>query len=102
MIAEIGERMAERGKLPVEDGEHPRLAGMEDHVVAAKVAVDDPDIVLARRDVVRQPLDQRVHRGDTPGLRSVEHTSELQSLLRHTYAVFCLKKIKKKKAQHTS
>src|SRR3546814_10906783 len=26
--------------------------------------------------------------------RSEEHTSELQSLMRHSYAVFCLKKIK--------
>src|SRR3546814_5976704 len=30
--------------------------------------------------------------------RSEEHTSELQSLMRHSYAVFCLKK--KKKAKH--
>src|SRR3546814_3675246 len=30
------------------------------------------------------------------GLRSEEHTSELQSLMRISYAVFCLKKIKKK------
>src|SRR3546814_5875821 len=28
-------------------------------------------------------------------LRSEEHTSELQSLMRHSYAVFCLKKKKK-------
>src|SRR3546814_1036578 len=27
-----------------------------------------------------------------PGLRSEEHTSELQSLMRSSYAVFCLKK----------
>src|SRR3546814_4096302 len=27
-------------------------------------------------------------------LRSEEHTSELQSLMRHSYAVFCLKKTK--------
>src|SRR3546814_1155702 len=33
-------------------------------------------------------------------LRSEEHTSELQSLMRISYAVFCLKK-KKKKHQHT-
>src|SRR3546814_5148834 len=33
------------------------------------------------------------------GLRSEEHTSELQSLMRISYAVFCLKK--KKKDQHT-
>src|SRR3546814_2162975 len=32
------------------------------------------------------------------GLRSEEHTSELQSLMRISYAVFCLKK--KKKSQH--
>src|SRR3546814_1299280 len=36
------------------------------------------------------------HRGDLPGdaalLRSEEHTSELQSLMRISYAVFCLKK----------
>src|SRR3546814_8307792 len=33
-------------------------------------------------------------------LRSEEHTSELQSLMRISYAVFCLKK-KKKEQQHT-
>src|SRR3546814_4285769 len=29
---------------------------------------------------------------NTPGVRSEEHTSELQSLMRISYAVFCLKK----------
>src|SRR3546814_5139509 len=33
-------------------------------------------------------------------LRSEEHTSELQSLMRNSYAVFCLKK-KNKKKQYT-
>src|SRR3546814_7499296 len=33
----------------------------------------------------------------SPGKRSEEHTSELQSLMRISYAVFCLKKKKKKK-----
>src|SRR3546814_1102715 len=33
--------------------------------------------------------------------RSEEHTSELQSLMRISYAVFCLKKKKKEKKQHT-
>src|SRR3546814_10284208 len=32
--------------------------------------------------------------GDAPGGRSEEHTSELQSLMRISYAVFCLKKKK--------
>src|SRR3546814_9459266 len=33
--------------------------------------------------------------------RSEEHTSELQSLMRISYAVFCLKKKKKTKKDHT-
>src|SRR3546814_6587313 len=34
--------------------------------------------------------------------RSEEHTSELQSLMRISYAVFCLKKKKKKTIQHVN
>src|SRR3546814_2522068 len=52
---------------------------------------------------LRQPalgLTQRAHgnanRRDGRGKRSEEHTSELQSLMRISYAVFCLKKKKKK------
>src|SRR3546814_7928402 len=36
-----------------------------------------------------------------PVPRSEEHTSELQSLMRISYAVFCLKKKKKRKHTHT-
>src|SRR3546814_10919743 len=36
-------------------------------------------------------------RGNQAKIRSEEHTSELQSLMRNSYAVFCLKK---KKTQH--
>src|SRR3546814_10288439 len=35
-------------------------------------------------------------------IRSEEHTSELQSLMRISYAVFCLKKKKKKQHKHTN
>src|SRR3546814_9695896 len=50
-----------------------------------------------RRDVEEQEVKHRV---DALGpaldhLRSEEHTSELQSLMRISYAVFCLKKKKK-------
>src|SRR3546814_10169103 len=34
--------------------------------------------------------------------RSEEHTSELQSLMRNSYAVFCLKKQKKHTTQHAT
>src|SRR3546814_4474249 len=36
-----------------------------------------------------------------PGPRSEEHTSELQSLMRSSYAVFCLKKTTKNKKRQT-
>src|SRR3546814_6988936 len=37
--------------------------------------------------------------GSAVSTRSEEHTSELQSLMRISYAVFCLKKKKKKKIE---
>src|SRR3546814_1425425 len=40
-------------------------------------------------------LDIRVNRDAMARLRSEEHTSELQSLMRISYAVFCLKKKRK-------
>src|SRR3546814_6609527 len=44
------------------------------------------------------PQSQLAPLGETrpPGLRSEEHKSELQSLMRLSYAVFCLKKKKRK------
>src|SRR3546814_3091355 len=43
----------------------------------------------------------RIHRRPQGGERSEEHTSELQSLMRISYAVFCLKKKKHTKStQH--
>src|SRR3546814_7717361 len=40
------------------------------------------------------------HAGGAAG-RSEEHTSELQSLMRISYAVFCLKKTKNRQANNT-
>src|SRR3546814_4331250 len=48
------------------------------------------DVVLAGFDAVDRG-DIAAHLFDLPG-RSEEHTSELQSLMRISYAVFCLKK----------
>src|SRR3546814_12097335 len=44
-----------------------------------------------RRDVERRPH-SRHHAFRNPAGRSEEHTSELQSLMRISYAVYCLKK----------
>src|SRR3546814_2036379 len=46
------------------------------------------------------PLPRPRGGGARTSARSEEHTSELQSLMRISYAVFCLKK-KKKKTQNT-
>src|SRR3546814_15108604 len=43
----------------------------------------------------------RLRSNADPSVRSEEHTSELQSLMRISYAVFCLKK-KKKRTTHTT
>src|SRR3546814_5699027 len=58
-----------------------------------RIEIVDPrrgDQIAARR------ADQRVGDGEAPAPRSEEHTSELQSLMRISYAVFCLKKKIKK------
>src|SRR3546814_1327456 len=52
---------------------------------ALRARCDPGDAEAARRGL-------RVRHGDQP--RSEEHTSELQSLMRISYAVFCLKKKK--------
>src|SRR3546814_3473082 len=45
-----------------------------------------------RTAVARQLLGRQRTRRSVEALRSEEHTSELQSLMRNSYAVFCLKK----------
>src|SRR3546814_10466611 len=47
-----------------------------------------------RRDIEIEVIDGRRRYGNGQLLRSEEHTSELQSLMRTSYAVFCLKKKK--------
>src|SRR3546814_4061709 len=68
------------------------LAAMKHH------AADHLDVVMA---LPEHALGGLAHRGEGFGqqiveaFRSEEHTSELQSLMRISYAVFCLKKKKK-------
>src|SRR3546814_4682100 len=60
-------------------------------------AVVDRAVVAHAADesrIVADALDRR-HISTVLALRSEEHTSELQSLMRISYAVFCLKKKKK-------
>src|SRR5437660_957240 len=66
VIGEGGERIAERGELPVEHGEDLRLGRMENRVVEPEVAVHHRGPGL-RRNVLRQPADEVVHRLDALG-----------------------------------
>src|SRR3546814_10063203 len=66
--------------------------------ISVRGAGDPVSRLVARFRVRRQGHRQRPHRsqaqaaGHRAALRSEEHTSELQSLMRISYAVFCLKK----------
>ena len=66
MISKVGERVAERGQLPVEHREYLWIGRMEHDVIHAVVAVDDGGFI-ALRNVFRQPLDQVFHRLDALG-----------------------------------
>src|SRR3546814_3798242 len=59
-----------------------KLAGMK------KVHLDLGHVGIYRAVIAKLKLDA----GNEAALRSEEHTSELQSLMRISYAVFCLKK----------
>src|SRR3546814_3664330 len=52
----------------------------------------DPMEIIELDRIDLQPLQARVYRRADIFGRSEEHTSELQSLMRISYAVFCLKK----------
>src|SRR3546814_4256662 len=56
--------------------------------VGAALVLLGPWLITTMVDYMRTLFTQ------IPGLRSEEHTSELQSLMRTSYAVFCLKKKK--------
>src|SRR3546814_7556986 len=56
---------------------------------------DDRTWALLRRRCAGDEIGREYHQW-YGGPRSEEHTSELQSLMRLSYAVFCLKKKKKK------
>src|SRR3546814_7090712 len=58
----------------------PRTIAMEIHEALMSYRADDAKSIGEARDTLARTL------------RSEEHTSELQSLMRNSYAVFCLKK----------
>src|SRR3546814_10258223 len=64
------------------------------HLACRLVGEGDGEDLARPAAVGREEVDEA--RRQNPGLRSEEHTSELQSLMRISYAVFCLKKKKRR------
>src|SRR3546814_2828548 len=78
-----------------------RIRALEDWVGATLVDRDTHRIALTEagqafrvlaEEIMRRLTLGRDHVREIGGTRSEEHTSELQSLMRISYAVFCLKK----------
>src|SRR3546814_9526137 len=72
-----------------------------EHVVLVKGDITTSEPVLVRMHALSVLEDVLGDRSGQRGGRSEEHTSELQSLMRISYAVFCLKK-KKNKLTYTT
>src|SRR3546814_8996454 len=88
----IAAKLAQRIKQ--EAGRSVRVEGLPN---ADWVLIDAGDVIVHLfRPEVRSfyNLERMWSFGDAPPVRSEEHTSELQSLMRISYAVFCLKKKK--------
>src|SRR3546814_1084539 len=82
-----------RGELPIEVNDlEDEVTGLETRIQKFKDDIDETeDTITARKNAIKesQTLIKKYK-------RSEEHTSELQSLMRISYAVFCLKKKKEK------
>src|SRR3546814_8674178 len=88
--ASVGDRQREDADHADRDGEDAgRADGVPEQDEAKQRHLDDLGLRVGRAD-------REVAEGEEVD-RSEEHTSELQSLMRNSYAVFCLKKKKKSK-----
>src|SRR3546814_5186327 len=85
----------------VTSGIRPQLSASGGrHIPIRTGARSDNLLSLPRHDKAAGRAGGLLSEGGRSGTRSEEHTSELQSLMRISYAVFCLKK--KKKTQRIS
>src|SRR3546814_6633043 len=79
-------------------GDADRRLGLVDVLAAGTGRMEGVDLEVGRVDLDRRAVlfhrdDRHCRRRSVDAtLRSEEHTSELQSLMRISYAVFCLKK----------
>src|SRR3546814_3948565 len=95
-MADAGQRAGDQHRRQRSRENEARRIGadhIDDVPVSGDIAAHHAERLAKRPFDDRQPVRGMVAVGD----RSEEHTSELQSLMRISYAVFCLKKKTKKK-----
>src|SRR3546814_10859036 len=76
-----------------------KLVGGGGHVMACGLTID-PEKVQVFREYLNSKIGEQSSKARQENARSEEQTSELQSLMRISYAVFCLKKKKDTKKEH--
>src|SRR3546814_4172889 len=82
---------------PALDLEGAERVGRADHRIGARIFGRDRREIHRDALMLGEQIKAALHRGEhaeREAVRSEEHTSELQSLMRISYAVFCLKKKK--------
>src|SRR3546814_10090321 len=108
------QRTPQGGKQRAQGTRNP-TAIKHDHRIGLVHVIDDPPAIPLQHETeqdevgvvqvidvvaVSQTVDEQPRQAEQE--RSEEHTSELQSLMRNSYAVFCLKKKKNRKQIHES
>src|SRR3546814_9713832 len=95
--------MAEIQKIGVDAANQTRQQDREDVKTVADIEARQADQAMSAEDRQRQAIESERNAAmgerqqsftEQQAERSEEHTSELQSLMRISYAVFCLKKKK--------
>src|SRR3546814_1875422 len=99
VIGDVREVRAHRARLAKEHVAKHGDRGVDDNVLAGKLVEERSDFLAVQVELVgvlaqfaEAQLRAGVDRAQEVQERSEEHTSELQSLMRISYAVFCLKK----------
>src|SRR3546814_3517292 len=88
LLGRIKAVQKERRKIPSVDPMDPNFRRLRYCRYADDFLVG---VIGSKADAVRIMADIQHFLADRLNLRSEEHTSELQSLMRNSYAVFCLK-----------
>src|SRR3546814_5910627 len=89
-----------QGLRALGEGDHQVADAQQDGAEDGGEVAREPAPETAARAVAADDLDPDRHLARRGLVRSEEHTSELQSLMRISYAVFCLKKNKPKNTKH--